>query len=98
MEQITYTMDVCEVHMVRSRCRAPPVSHNLTPSRRRIQVDRNHKWCMGSLFAYFDYCWGFQVINSAPFTPDYGYVLSYSQVWLPLCSVDGRIPIESPPV
>ena len=95
MEQITYTVDVCEVHMVRSHCCAPLVRLNtimkVHPS--RLLVDRNHKWHTGSLFAYFDHCWGSQVINSALFAPDNGCALSYSQVWLPLYSVEGRIPI-----
>ena len=81
-------------------CVSVIVGHRFTESHSpsRFVVDRNHKWYTYSLFAYLDITWAYLVITSTVFATLEGYVLSYGQVWLPLCAVDDRIPTEYPPV
>lgn len=65
----------------------------------RCMIDRNHKWIIYCFFAYLDIGWGTRVIGTALNASwDDGYVLSYGQVWIPLCAFYHRIPIEYPPV
>ena len=46
------------------------------------------------LFAYFDATWVYKIIGGAAAASGEGYVLSYGQVWPPLCAFDGQIFIE----
>ena len=73
-----------------------PSRSNLTPS--RCIIDRNHKWCIYSLFAYFDICWALNVIALSILLSENRYVLSYGQVQTSLCVVYHRMFIEYSPV
>jgi len=57
-------------------------------------IDRNDRWCIYMLLTYFDIIWAFRVIVKSVYASGEGYVLSYGQVWPPLCVADGKIPIE----
>ena len=61
-------------------------------------IDRNYKWCIYSLFAYFDIGWAYRVIFPAALAAEFEYVLSYGQVRTPFCTVDHRMLIEYLPV
>ena len=46
-------------------------------------MNRNHRWFIYSLFAYFDCAWAYNVISSAVAASGDRYVLSYGQVRVP---------------